>query len=288
VPVTQAPVQQGADGFKSFPAPLPENAPKDFADAFKRAAAANKPLVIDFWAPWCAPCMRLKKETLADPKVAKALEGFEVILVNLDQHPELAKAYGVNSIPDVFFVDVAGRVVDRLKAFEAPGPFLDRLRKFTTQSDQQATLGVDTEAPSEAVAKAQGLKHKVRLHGRVVTEVAAEGAAARAGVRIGDVLLRLGDNDLYSADDISDFLEVSDPLDQVILRFKRPGEAEPREATVTLGARRSVTRSTSRDVPASGPRFTWQFASLGQLPKALDAARSQHKKLLVGLSGAET
>ena len=276
VPVKKA---ESQEGFTPFPAPLPDDAPKAFADAFKAARAASKPIVIDFWATWCAPCVQLKKKTLADPEVVKELEGVEVIYVNLDEHPELAKVYGVSSIPDVFFIDAEGQVVDRLKAFEEPEPFIERLQKMKSKKEKVATLGASTAVPSDEAASALELSNKVRVLGRVVTKVVPESPADQAGLKVDDVLLRLGSNDLYSADDIADFLSVSKPGDKVALVFKRPGSAEERETTVTFG---------EVEQAATGPRLVWQYSGLGQLPQALEEARAKKKKVLVGLSGAET
>ncbi|MBL4770436.1 MAG: thioredoxin family protein [Planctomycetes bacterium] len=277
VPVVKA---ESNKGFTPFPAPLPDDAPKAFADSFKAARAAGKPIIIDFWATWCAPCVQLKKKTLEDPEVVKQLEGIEVIYVNLDEHPELAKAYGVSSIPDVFFINAQGKVVDRLKAFEEPKPFLERVKKMVGKTEKTATLGIDTAVPSDETASAVGLTNKVRVLGRLVTKVEPESAAAKAGLKVDDVILRLGSNDLYSADDIADFLSVSKPGDQVPLVFKRSGSSEEYEATATLGEVEVAA------VP--GSRLVWQYSSLGQLPGALEQARAEKKKVLVGLSGAET
>ncbi len=280
--VTEVPVQEAESpkGFSPFPAPLLGDAPEAFAEPFRAARAAGTPILIDFWATWCAPCVQLKEQTLADPAVLAELDGVAVILVNLDEHPELAKAYGVSSIPDVFFVDAGGGIVDRLRAFEEPQPFLERIQRMKAEKQRSATLGVTTGVPSAEVAESLGLTNNVRLLGRVVTQVAPGSAAAQAGLAVDDVLLRLAGNDLYSADDIADFLLVSKPGDKVTLVFKRPGSASERQTSVTFGELEQAA--------ASSPRLAWQYSGLGQLPQALAEARARKKKVFVGLSGAET
>ena len=124
-------------------APVPKDGPKFFVEAMRRAKRLNRPVVIDFWAKWCVPCKKLKKLTMEHQDVAKVLDSMEVIFVDLDRYPGLAKAYGVTTIPDVFFVDTNGVVVDRLRNFETVRPFLTRLEKIAanakrnTESDKR-------------------------------------------------------------------------------------------------------------------------------------------------------
>lgn len=108
---------------------VPTDAPSSFRDAVERARRARKPMLVDFWAPWCAPCMRLKRETLESASLAPLLAQAEIIAVNLDEMPSLGKAYEVSSIPYLLFVDSQGRIVDRLLGFEPPSVFEVRLRK---------------------------------------------------------------------------------------------------------------------------------------------------------------
>ncbi len=66
--------------------------------------------VIDFWAPWCGPCLAIGPtiETLA-----KEYEGkIKVGKVNVDENPQLSINYGITSIPAVLFIK-NGQVVDK-------------------------------------------------------------------------------------------------------------------------------------------------------------------------------
>lgn len=60
-----------------------------------------KPVVVDYWAPWCGPCRALS------PVLDAAAEelGDEAVIakVNIDELPELARANGVTSIPTLFY-----------------------------------------------------------------------------------------------------------------------------------------------------------------------------------------
>src|SRR5690606_32236247 len=60
--------------------------------------ATEVPVIVDFWAAWCAPCK------LAAPEVARAarnLAGKAILLkVDTERHPALAKRYGVRGIPN--------------------------------------------------------------------------------------------------------------------------------------------------------------------------------------------
>ncbi len=66
--------------------------------------------VVDFWAPWCGPCIALGPTIDA---LSKEYEGkVNVGKVNVDENPNLSVNYGVTSIPCVLFIK-NGQVVDK-------------------------------------------------------------------------------------------------------------------------------------------------------------------------------
>jgi thioredoxin len=78
----------------------------------RKISSSQKPIVIDFWAPWCAPC-RVTKPVLE--KLAREFEGrVEFVPVNADESQEVLQALKVYGIPTVITFRngmEAGRVV---------------------------------------------------------------------------------------------------------------------------------------------------------------------------------
>ena len=72
---------------------------------------ADKPVLVDFWAPWCGPCKMIAP---AVEELAKEYDGKAMVAkVNTDEHPLWASRFGIMGIPTLI-VFHGGKEVDRV------------------------------------------------------------------------------------------------------------------------------------------------------------------------------
>ncbi|MFJ1547720.1 thioredoxin family protein [Streptomyces sp. NPDC088246] len=87
-----------------------------------RVLQAKRPVLVQFWAAWCGPCIRVTP--IVEEVAAEHAGVLDVVKINVDEEPGLADRHGVSSIPT--FVVYAGGTLAKAWTGAAPKPLLER------------------------------------------------------------------------------------------------------------------------------------------------------------------
>jgi len=190
------------------------------ASTFEHAvieASAAAPVLVDFWAPWCAPCRSLGPVL---EKLEREYAGrFRLAKVNLDENPELAADFGVRSIPDVIAFRDGKAVAHFLGA----------------QPESQVRAFIDRLLPSPSeLARRKGGEANLRS--------ALELDSGNDAARLDLAELLVGENRSDEAERLLDEVQADAALDsrrealRAAARFARPGAESEKTLEERLAA----------------------------------------------------
>jgi len=128
--------------------------------SLREAAAAGKPVLLEFTASWCVYCKRMEKTTLTDPAVAARIaEHFVAVRVDADKHKDLVSELGIKGLPAILIVSPDLQIIERISGFQTPEALVTKLDQLTAgqnpvaATERQVTSARPAAADSRAPAK---------------------------------------------------------------------------------------------------------------------------------------
>jgi len=99
-----------------------------------KAGDAGKPVILEFYAEWCAPCHMMERDVFSDPEVVKLSRDFVSVRVDLTNvkafHDVLLRSYNIRGIPAVILINRNGIEERdlRIEGYVGKDDFIKRLR----------------------------------------------------------------------------------------------------------------------------------------------------------------
>ena len=94
---------------------------------YKELLSSGKPVVIDFWAPWCGPCKMVSP--IIDELAAEFEGKVNIGKVNVDDNDDVSAEFGIRNIPTILFFK-NGQLVDKQVGATSKSALVEKINKL--------------------------------------------------------------------------------------------------------------------------------------------------------------
>jgi thiol:disulfide interchange protein len=108
--------------------------PEIIRNAIEQAKREEKLVLVDFYAVWCGPCVKMLNETFPAPELRKEMNGFVFVKVDTDKLPDVSRWFGVEGIPDARILSTTGKELRRIVGFKSAFKFESILKEVQRNS----------------------------------------------------------------------------------------------------------------------------------------------------------
>lgn len=98
-------------------------------DGLRIASETHKPVMVNFYAPWCGTCQLMDRRVHTREDIVKTSWSFVPVKIDVDEKRAVAAKYGVRELPTTIFLTSSGREISRMSGFMPAEAVVQRMEQ---------------------------------------------------------------------------------------------------------------------------------------------------------------